>query len=91
MPRSRTTRGLAAVTRTAPPAATANAAAAAADPPQPPPSGWRWGSCMPRGVQNFTTYVCMCVCLRVFNFSDASFKTFGLIFNILIGAAKIKN
>ena len=35
--------------------------------------------------------VCVCVCLRVFNFSDASFKTFGLIFKFSIGASKIRN
>ena len=33
----------------------------------------------------------MSVCLRACNFSDALFKTFGLIFKFSIGAAKIKN
>ena len=42
------------------------------------------------GVQSFKRCVCVCVCLCVFYFSDASFKTFDLIFEFSIGASKIK-
>ena len=49
------------------------------------------GPACPRVCKIFRRYVCLCVCLRVIDFSDASFKTFGLIFKISIGAVKIKN
>ena len=42
-------------------------------------------------VPKFDGNSTVCLCLRVFNFSDASFKNFGLIFEISIGASKIKN
>ena len=72
VPGPHTTRGLAPITRTAPPAATTANTTNAADPveaPAPPQgSGRRWGCCMLWGAQNFKSYVCVCVCLRLLNF-----------------------
>ena len=63
---SRTTRGLAAVTWTAPPAATTSNNANAADPrrgPQPRLEPQAGDGGMLWGAQNFRRYVCVCVCL----------------------------
>ena len=88
VPGSRTTRGLAAVTRTAPPAAAIADNATAADPVEAPCAASNFRQ--PMGVlhaqvcsisEGVCVCVCVCVCvyLRVFDFSDASFETFGLL------------
>ena len=69
----------------------ANAADPVEAPALPQASGRRWGCCMLWGAQNFRRYVCVCVCLHVFNFLDALFKTVGLMFKISLGASKFKN
>ena len=80
VPRSWTTRGLAAVTWTLTPGAATNPAAFAAGPMEAPTSFCMQlpvghGAATWLGLQR---YVCMLVCLHVFNFWDASFETFGL-------------
>ena len=53
-----------------PPSLGRHPVAAAADPVEAPTAASNFllamGSCMPKGVQNSTRYVCMCVCLHVF-------------------------
>ena len=83
---SRTTRGLAAVTRTAPPATTTANSANAANPVEAPspPSSFRQAMGLLHALACPEFY-------KVFNSSEASFESFGLIFKISIGASYIKN
>ena len=87
---SPTTQGLAAFTWMAPVAAATKPAASADDPVEAPTAASNYWlamgvlhalgcpqSCMPWGVHNFTQYVCMRVCLSVFDFSNASLETLG--------------
>ena len=91
MPGSRKTHGLAAVTLTAPTATTIAANNYAAHPievPSPSSSSKQaMGALDALGCPKFQKVcVCVCVSLRVFNFSDASYKSFGLIFKFSIRA-----